>query len=115
MRSRYSAFVLKLNGYLLTSWHPETRPADLALDDVPKWASLQILSSEDSGTHGKVHFRAVYRTDSGWGYLEEHSDFIRENGRWYYHSGSPEEGTLQPGRNDRCLCGSDKKFKACCL
>lgn len=115
MRSRYSAFVLRLSDYLLASWHPDTRPADLALEDSPPWASLQILGSEDNGNRGKVHFRALYRTADGWGYLEEHSDFIRENDRWYYHSGDPHEGILKPGRNEPCPCGSGKKFKVCCL
>lgn len=115
MRSRYSAFVLKLCDYLLASWHPDTRPTDLALGDSPQWASLQILGSEDKGNQGKVHFRAIYRTANGWGYLEEVSEFLQEGGRWYYHSGAPHEGTLKPGRNELCPCGSGKKFKACCL
>ena len=115
MRSRYSAFVLGLADYLLASWHPDTRPTDLALDNSPKWASLQILGSETHGNSGKVHFRAIYRTADGWGYLEEHSDFRHENGHWYYHSGNPQEGTLKPGRNEPCPCGSGRKFKACCL
>ena len=32
MRSRYSAFVVLDAGYLLRTWHPETRPASLELD-----------------------------------------------------------------------------------
>jgi len=31
MRSRYSAYVLKLEAYLLATWHPGTRPAALDL------------------------------------------------------------------------------------
>lgn len=115
MRSRYSAFVLKLTDYLLASWHPDTRPATLDLADSPEWTGLQVLSSGEEGDRGQVHFRAVYRVVGGFGYLEEHSDFIRENGQWYYVSGDTREGRLAPGRNDRCPCGSGKKFKACCL
>jgi SEC-C motif-containing protein len=115
MRSRYSAFVLERTDYLYASWHPDTRPASLALDDNPAWASLQILNSNENGNRGTVHFRAIYRRGNGWGYLEEHSDFIRENHRWYYYNGTPHEGILKPGRNDPCPCGSGKKFKACCL
>jgi SEC-C motif-containing protein len=29
MRSRYSAYVLKREDYLLATWHPSTRPASL--------------------------------------------------------------------------------------
>ena len=32
MRSRYSAFAVGDAGYLLRTWHPSRRPADLALD-----------------------------------------------------------------------------------
>ncbi|MEC9085421.1 MAG: SEC-C metal-binding domain-containing protein, partial [Pseudomonadota bacterium] len=51
----------------------------------------------------------------GWGYLEERSDFSKENGRWFYREGETREGVLKPGRNDPCPCGSGRKFKACCL
>lgn len=115
MRSRYSAFVLRLADYLQASWHPDTRPENLVLDDNPAWASLQILNSQINSDRGSVHFRAIHRLDNGWGYLEEHSDFIQVDGQWHYHSGTPHEGTLKPGRNEPCPCGSGKKFKACCL
>jgi len=43
MRSRYSAFVLKLEDYLLATWHPDTRPASLDLDtDNTKWLGLEV-------------------------------------------------------------------------
>ena len=32
MRSRYSAFAVGDADYLLATWHPTTRPAELALD-----------------------------------------------------------------------------------
>lgn len=115
MRSRYCAFGKGLADYLLATWHPGTRPTHLDLADSPDWASLQILAADQDGENGNVHFRAIYHTGTGWGYLEEHSDFIRENGRWLYVSGSPREGQLKPGRNDPCPCGSGRKFKACCL
>jgi len=114
MRSRYTAFVQKRADYLLQTWHPDTRPADLGLEGSPEWVSLQILDSTEQGSRGTVHFRAVYRAGAGWGYLEEKSDFVREDGRWYYLSGETEEAQLKPGRNELCPCGSGKKFKACC-
>ena len=115
MRSRYSAFVLDLPDYLLATWHPDTRPANLVLSDSPDWTGLQILSSEAVGDRGQVHFRAVYRLAGGFGYLEERSDFVRQQEQWLYVRGDTREGTLSPGRNERCPCGSGKKFKACCL
>jgi len=115
MRSRYAAFVLDLPDYLRATWHPGTRPETLSLEDSPHWASLQILNASESGDSGKVHFRAVYRLGKGWGFLEENSDFVREDGRWYYLRGKTSEGQLKPGRNEPCPCGSGRKYKACCL
>lgn len=115
MRSRYSAFVLKLSDYLKATWHASTRPLTLDLSESPEWASLQILSAGEAANEGTVHFRAVYRAGNGWGYLEEKSVFVREGGRWYYVSGDTSEGVLKPGRNEPCPCGSGSKYKACCL
>lgn len=115
MRSRYCAFVLKLSDYLLATWHSSTCPERLELEPSPDWASLRILSTTEKGSAGAVHFRAIYRAGESWGYLEEHSDFIREQGRWYYVSGDTSEGQLKPGRNEPCPCGSGRKYKSCCL
>ena len=44
MRSRYSAYVLGLEDYLLATWHASTRPAALNLctEAKPKWLGLEI-------------------------------------------------------------------------
>ncbi|RMJ02702.1 hypothetical protein DOQ08_02166 [Marinobacter litoralis] len=115
MRSRYAAFVKHNNDYLLATWHSDTRPSELNLEGSPEWTSLQVIEASETAHQGKVHFRALYRSGSGWGYLEEQSDFIKEDGRWYYLSGATSEGQLKPGRNDVCPCGSGRKYKVCCL
>ncbi|WP_082146582.1 YchJ family protein [Marinobacter subterrani] len=115
MRSRYAAFVLNLPDYLRATWHQSTRPETLTLDDSPDWTSLRVLDSSQTGNKGAVHFQAIYRLPSGWGFLEENSDFVREDGRWYYLRGNTSEGQLKPGRNEPCPCGSGRKYKACCL
>lgn len=94
MRSRYTAFVLALDTYLLRSWHPSTRPSALDLTDSPQWVQLQILESHQQGSGGRVHFRALFRDAAGLGFLQEISDFIREGGQWYYVAGEPREGRL---------------------
>lgn len=114
MRSRFTAFVLKLDAYLYASWHKSTRPEILDLSDSPDWTSLRILDSGSKGNNGYVHFQAIYRLNSGWGYLQEISTFVKENQRWYYLKGEPKEGILKPQRNAPCPCGSGKKFKTCC-
>ena len=115
MRSRYTAFVLGLNNYISQTWHSSTRPAEVQAEEGPQWTSLQILDTDQQEDKGHVHFRAVYKAGTGWGFLEENSRFICENGHWFYLTGETREGQLKPGRNDVCPCGSGRKYKACCL
>lgn len=90
MRSRYSAYVLKDADYLRSSWHPDTRPETLSLDDAPgqrtHWLGLSvkrhIVTGEDSA---EVEFVARYRIGGGSAVkMTEHSRFQRIDGRWYY-------------------------------
>ncbi|MGD9661340.1 MAG: YchJ family protein [Porticoccaceae bacterium] len=115
MRSRYSAYCLRLNDYLLATWHRETRPEVLSLDTMPPWTSLRILSASTRDERGSVHFQGFYTLADSWGCLEEISEFNRENGRWYYVSGEVKDAVFKPERNDICPCGSGKKYKQCCL
>ena len=94
MRSRYSAYVLKLEDYLLATWHPDTRPAelDLAADD-SKWLGLEVKKrAAQDASHATVEFVARYRI-AGRGYrLHEISRFVREDGRWFYLDGDLKGG-----------------------
>lgn len=87
MRSRYSAYVLNLNDYLLATWHTSTRPS--ALDEAPAhWLGLQVRHHEQQDeTHAVVEFVARYRVKGRGHRLHEVSHFLRENGRWYYVDG----------------------------
>jgi SEC-C motif-containing protein len=43
MRSRYTAYVLGLHGYLLETWHPNTRPAVIDADPPGlSWLGLEV-------------------------------------------------------------------------
>jgi SEC-C motif-containing protein len=114
MRSRFSGFALQLSDYLLTSWHPETRPKQIKLDADTHWRRLEILSANNDDQFGNVHFRAYYQENQQWHLLEETSNFIFQNEHWLYHSGHYTPLVLKPNRNDPCFCGSGKKFKKCC-
>ena len=46
MRSRYSAFVLERERYLLDTWSPVQRPASLEFDSQTKWLGLSIKSKK---------------------------------------------------------------------
>ena len=94
MRSRYTAYVLGLEDYLLQTWHPDTRPAtlDLGLEFTgkvqTKWLGLQIKQfvslSESSAT---VEFVARYKVAGKAERLHELSQFMRIGDRWYYLTG----------------------------
>jgi len=89
MRSRYCAFAMGLTSYLLESWHPSTRPADLELDDTLRWYRLDILDRTRGGmldTTGTVEFIAYYRNGTERGTQHENSAFLKEKGRWLYVS-----------------------------
>jgi len=91
MRSRYSAFVLGNRAYLLASWHPHTRPAQLALDDPDdvRWLGLSVKRHEITGADTAiVEFIARYRAGGGSAVrLHEVSRFVRVEGRWLYLDG----------------------------
>jgi len=94
MRSRYTAYTLRLATYLLDTWHIETRPSALHLDDEDataptRWLGLKILNSKNiDASHATVEFVARYRLGGNAAKrLHECSRFVRENGRWYYADG----------------------------
>lgn len=88
MRSRYSAYVLKLPAYLLDTWHADSRPAQLTAKDLGgiKWLKLEVLSHHQSdATHAEVVFVATYQSGrQKKTQLKEHSQFINVDGRWLY-------------------------------
>ena len=84
MRSRFTAFALGDRNHLLVSWHPDTRPDDLELDDAMRWYRLDIESTSGGSpfdTEGEVTFTAFYKTGSERGSLHERSRFGRDGGR----------------------------------
>ena len=86
MRARFSAFALGDAPYLLRSWHPSTRPAQLDLDAGLRWYRLDIERTERGGPFdrdGVVEFTAHY-SGSERGALHETSRFRREHGDWFY-------------------------------
>ena len=93
MRSRYSAYVLGLEPYLLATWHAGTRPAALGLAaqrPAPRWLGLEVRRHQRiDDDHAVVEFVARSRIGGGPAQrLHETSRFVREDGRWYYVDGS---------------------------
>ncbi|WP_020182232.1 YchJ family protein [Methylotenera sp. 1P/1] len=89
MRSRYAAYVLHLENYLLATWHSSTRPdsLDLAHDDI-KWLGLEVLREEvTSPSTAIVEFIARYKVGGTRAErMHEVSEFVYTNA-WYYVTG----------------------------
>ena len=85
MRSRYSAYALGLEAYLLQTWHSSTRPARLGLDEAPhpKWMGLEVKAVGQ----GSVEFIARYKIGGRAHRLHETSRFLCEEGVWFYLDG----------------------------
>lgn len=109
MRSRYTAFTLRDEPYLLATWHASTRPTDALFAEEEKvhWLGLEVKSAlrlrqrkaESADQAGEtdrdsVEFVARYKVNGRAHRLHEVSRFVREAGegggalRWFYLDGS---------------------------
>lgn len=90
MRSRYSAFVLQDEPYLLATWHPETRPTRVRFNAGDDWLGLQVRSTRQ-GQHGDcegwVEFVARVKNSGRATRLHETSRFECIDDQWYYRDG----------------------------
>ncbi|MER6995592.1 YchJ family metal-binding protein [Streptomyces sp. NPDC000410] len=94
MRSRYCAFVVRDEAYLLRTWHPTTRPRSVDFDPDMCWSGLEVVDTTDGSmfhTTGTVTFVARYTHGSEPGALRERSRFERYDGAWVYVDGTFEE------------------------
>jgi len=108
MRSRYTAFVLGDAAYILKTWHPDTRPHDFQLGK-SRWLGLTIHHA-DTDT---VSFSAAFHAGNKGMLLKETSRFVCMANHWRYIDG---DCTVTPiKRNDACFCGSNIKYKNCCV
>ena len=113
MRSRYSAYVLKNEDYLLKSWNESTRPDTLDLSSATtQWKKLKIISITENTVHFVAFFSDIINAKESDFYLIENSEFIKAD-KWYYSKGI-ELKTSELSKNMSCPCQSGKKFKRCC-
>ena len=92
MRSRYTAYVLNDESYLLETWHKKTRPQTLNLSQQEplKWIGLKVLSHTvdiDNPHAASVEFVARYRVNGKAEKIRELSRFLKEDGHWFYIDG----------------------------
>ena len=113
MRSRYSAYVLKNEDYLLKSWHESTRPDSLDLkNDTTQWKKLKIISASENNVHFVAFFNNSINAKESYFFLSEESEFIKDK-YWLYVKGK-ELKTTELSKHMLCPCQSGKKFKRCC-
>ena len=124
MRSRYTAYHEVNMHYIIDTMkspaadHFDVEEARAWAESV-RWTGLEIIQTHHDGNKGIVEFRAHYVMDGKKCILHEVSEFIRDEGKWYYVNGThPEKKSIinikKIGRNDSCPCGSNKKYKKCC-
>lgn len=91
MRSRYTAYTIHARDYLLATWHPSSRPLYLDAAQLPmQWLGLtirHISAGSEQDSHGSVEFIARCKHQGKAQRLHEISQFIRENGQWFYVDG----------------------------
>lgn len=93
MRSRYSAFVMRNEPYLLATWHETKRPESIEFEPKQKWLGLRVVDARVTGENtAEVEFIARYRIGgASAARLHERSRFVKENDRWFYV-----DGDIQP-------------------
>jgi SEC-C motif domain protein len=86
MRSRYSAYVLGLDAYLLDTWHPTTRPRGIEPQPAGlRWLGLELRRCTQQGDgHATVEFIARSKLVGRAHRLHETSRFGRVDNRWLY-------------------------------
>lgn len=91
MRSRYSAYALQNETYLLETWDPSTRPFKIDFPVDLTWVDLEILHCKKGGVGDKkgiVEFRARYSAQGKTWIMQEISRFHKQDARWWYRNGT---------------------------
>ncbi len=90
MRARYTAYVLNDRPFVLSSWHPDTRPGTVTFSPQQEWLGLEIIATQRGGpldSEGTVEFIAKFRHGTEFFELHELSTFERVDGNWLYATG----------------------------
>ncbi len=92
MRSRYSAFVVQHETYLLATWDAAKCPANLDFsNDSSNWQRLEIIrchKGRENHGQGTVEFKAYYHQGGQDFVLHEISRFTKKQGVWLYVDGA---------------------------
>ena len=116
MRSRYSAYVLHIIDYIVATTVP-TQQAFLNAAELMQWSietewlGLNVISHKILGKdHAQVEFKAYFQDVENRAVHHELSAFVKIAEQWYFIDPTVPLPTMK----EPCICGSEKKFKACC-
>lgn len=117
MRSRYSAYVLQEIDYIVETTVPAQHNL-LGKDDMmawsreTEWLGLDVLNHVPriGKHHAQVEFIAHFAERNETRQHRELSAFVEIGGNWYFIDPT----VPLPAMKQPCICGSGKKFKACC-
>ena len=88
MRSRYTAYALQDEAYLIKTWHSTSCPTNKPLGEAQhKWHRLkvkEVLMGGVDDVTGEVAFEAVYKINGKAHKHIERSLFEKEEGVWRY-------------------------------
>ena len=114
MRSRYSAYCIGDVNYLQATTHDRTW-TDEELKFIQDWADnsfwqhLEVLYTVGN----TVEFKAYYIFEKQQHMHHEKSTFLKVNDMWKYVDGEVFEDKVSFLRNEKCICGSEEKYKRC--
>lgn len=124
MRSRYTAYCLADMDYIQKTMQGKALVGFDVLS-AKRWAirvtwiQLRVLETYfDSPIKGYVEFIASYVDGCVLKTIHEVSEFIQEQGRWYYVDGTQISTNASKvkqtiSRNSLCPCGDQRKYKNC--
>ena len=112
MRSRYTAYTQADTDYIQDTMRGKAAQGYNSIEAKAwalqcEWIDLRVVNAKGS----QVEFVARFRQHGAIHFIHELSDFVQQDGRWYYIDGLT---IAEPGRNTTCPCGSGKKYKRCC-
>lgn len=117
MRSRYVAYVSGDIDYLVATTVPAqqallNQAAMAAWSREAEWLGLTVHAHTPhiKPHHAQVEFTARFAENGTAHEHRELSAFVQIDGRWYFIDPT----VPLPSMKSPCMCGSGRKFKACC-
>lgn len=104
MRSRYSAYAMKLADYIIKTTHPNNprfmpnlerfKEEILKFCEETEFRKLEVLHFEEKGDRAVVVFTAYLTQNGKDATFTERSNFLKHQGGWRYLDGKMSQGAL---------------------